>query len=129
MAACSSATRIVGCILVFALVVQLYIDIEGNKISLGCIKDFVVTMFKNPGKIFAVLICPFGAFSYMTFLNFFCGDAWAYKNVQIADFNRFLFFSRVNLLNRFIKSSICTRSFFNCFFRINSFFDVIHHFS
>lgn len=84
MAACSSATRIVGCILVFALVVQLYIDIEGNKISLGCIKDFVVTMFKNPGKIFAVLICPFGAFSYMTFLNFFCGDAWAYKNVQIA---------------------------------------------
>ena len=84
MAACSSATRIVGCILVFALVVQLYIDIEGNKISLGCIKDFVVTMFKDPGKIFAVLICPFGAFSYMTFLNFFCGDAWAYKNVQIA---------------------------------------------
>ena len=84
MAACSSATRIVGCILVFALVVQLYIDIEGDKISLGRIKDFVVTMFKNPGKIFAVLICPFGAFSYMTFLNFFCGDAWAYKNVQIA---------------------------------------------
>lgn len=35
MAACSSATRIVGCILVFALVVQLYIDIEGDKISLG----------------------------------------------------------------------------------------------
>ena len=84
MAACSSGTRIVGCILVFALVVQLYIDMEGTKISFGRVKTFVMDMFKAPKKILSVLVCPLGAFAYMAFLNFFCGDAWAYKNVQIA---------------------------------------------
>ena len=84
MAACSSGTRIVGCILVFALVVQLYIDMEGTKISFGRVKTFVMDMLKAPKKILSVLVCPLGAFAYMTFLNFFCGDAWAYKNVQIA---------------------------------------------
>ena len=84
MAACSSGTRIVGCILVFALVVQLYIDMEGTKISFGRVKTFVMDMLKAPKKILSVLVCPLGAFAYMAFLNFFCGDAWAYKNVQIA---------------------------------------------
>lgn len=84
MAACSSGTRIVGCILVFALVVQLYIDMEGTKISFGRVKTFVMNMLKAPKKILSVLVCPLGAFAYMAFLNFFCGDAWAYKNVQIA---------------------------------------------
>lgn len=84
MAACSSGTRIVGCILVFALVVQLYIDMEGTKISFGRVKTFLMDMLKAPKKILSVLVCPLGAFAYMTFLNFFCGDAWAYKNVQIA---------------------------------------------
>lgn len=84
MAACSSGTRIVGCILVFALVVQLYIDMEGTKISFGKVKTFVMDMLKAPKKILSVLVCPLGAFAYMAFLNFFCGDAWAYKNVQIA---------------------------------------------
>ncbi len=82
--ACSSGTRIVGCILVFALVVQLYIDMEGTKISFGRVKTFVMDMLKAPKKILSVLVCPLGAFAYMAFLNFFCGDAWAYKNVQIA---------------------------------------------
>ena len=73
-----------GCILVFALVVQLYIDMEGTKISFGKVKTFVMDMLKAPKKILSVLVCPLGAFAYMAFLNFFCGDAWAYKNVQIA---------------------------------------------
>ena len=45
---------------------------------------FVMDMLKAPKKILSVLVCPLGAFAYMAFLNFFCGDAWAYKNVQIA---------------------------------------------
>lgn len=48
------------------------------------IKSFIVQMLKLPEHIFAVMLCPFGAFCYMTFLRFFCGDVWAYKNVQIA---------------------------------------------
>ena len=69
MARCSSGTRIVGCILVFALVVQLYIDMEGTKISFGRVKTFVMDMLKAPKKILSVLVCPLGAFAYMAFLN------------------------------------------------------------
>ena len=48
------------------------------------LRQFVMNMLKAPKKILSVLVCPLGAFAYMAFLNFFCGDAWAYKNVQIA---------------------------------------------
>lgn len=85
MAAFASATRIVGCLLVFALVVEMYLDIvpkEGKEWDR--LKAFVIQMLKSPERIFAIMISPLGAFSYMTFLRFFCGDVWAYKNVQIA---------------------------------------------
>lgn len=86
-AAFASATRIVGCLLVFALIVEMYQDLTqsgGKLITFSKAKTFVVKMLKLPQYIFAVMICPFGAFCYMTFLRFFCGDVWAYKNVQIA---------------------------------------------
>ena len=85
MAAFASATRIVGCLLVFALVVEMYLDMvpkEGKEWDR--LKAFVIQMLKSPERIFAIMISPLGAFSYMTFLRFFCGDVWAYKNVQIA---------------------------------------------
>lgn len=85
MAAFASATRIVGCLLVFALVVEMYLDMvpkEGKEWDR--LKVFVIQMLKSPERIFAIMISPLGAFSYMTFLRFFCGDVWAYKNVQIA---------------------------------------------
>lgn len=85
MAAFASATRIVGCLLVFALVVEMYLDMvpkEGKEWDR--VKAFVIQMLKSPERIFAIMISPLGAFSYMTFLRFFCGDVWAYKNVQIA---------------------------------------------
>lgn len=91
MAALASATRIVGCLLVFALVVEMYLDMvqtegrEGERlITWTRLKAFVIQMLKSPERIFAIMISPLGAFSYMTFLRFFCGDVWAYKNVQIA---------------------------------------------
>lgn len=88
MAALASATRIVGCLLVFVLIVEMYLDMvqetgrEGEKPLK--IKAFVLKMLKSPERIFAVMLSPLGAFCYMTFLRFFCGDVWAYKNVQIA---------------------------------------------
>ena len=84
MSALASGTRIVGCILVFSLIIELYRHISPGKISRAGIKKFILKMLKTPEYIFAVLICPLGAFCYMTFLGFFCGDVWAYKNVQIA---------------------------------------------
>lgn len=91
MSACASATRIVGCILVFALLMELYLDMvqkedkSGDRLfTLNKIKTFIIKMIKAPERIFAVMLSPLGAFSYMTFLRFFCGDVWAYKNVQIA---------------------------------------------
>lgn len=85
MAALASGTRIVGCILVFSLIIELYMDINnGERISIAGIKNFIKVMLRTPYKILSVLLCPLGAFCYMTFLRFFCGDPWAYKNVQIA---------------------------------------------
>lgn len=90
MSACASATRIVGCILVFALLMELYLDMVqenkgGNRLfTLNKIKLFIIKMIKAPEHIFAVMLSPLGAFGYMAFLRFFCGDVWAYKNVQIA---------------------------------------------
>ena len=85
MAALASGTRIVGCILVFALIREMYNDINGNrKVSIEGIKTFVRMMINAPKKILSIMLCPMGAFAYMTFLKFFCGDVWAYRNVQIA---------------------------------------------
>ena len=77
-AAFASATRIVGCLLVFALIVEMYLDLTadgGKLITLAKIKSFIVQMLKLPEHIFAVMLCPFGAFCYMTFLRFFCKTA------------------------------------------------------
>lgn len=84
MAACASATRIVGCILVFALVIEMYQDICPGRLSFAGIKKYILDVLKTPKKMLSILICPLGIFGYMTFLYFFCGDAWAFKSVQIA---------------------------------------------
>jgi hypothetical protein len=84
MAALSSATRIVGCLLVFALLIEMYMDMVPNRVSLKGIKVFIIKVIKAPERLFAILLCPLGTFGYMAFLRFFCGDVWAYKNVQIA---------------------------------------------
>lgn len=84
MAACASATRIVGCILVFSLIIEMYQDICPGRISVSGIKKYIVEVLKTPKKMLSILVCPLGIFVYMTFLYFFCGDAWAFKSVQIA---------------------------------------------
>lgn len=84
MAAFASGTRIVGCTLIFPLIIQMYMDMVPGRVSLKGIKTFISLMLKKPANIVSVMICPFGTFAYMTFLNFFCGDAWAFLHVQIA---------------------------------------------
>ena len=86
-AAFASATRIVGCLLVFALIVEMYLDLTadgGKLITWAKSQKLHRADVETAGTHFCGMLCPFGAFCYMTFLRFFCGDVWAYKNVQIA---------------------------------------------
>lgn len=84
MSACASGTRIVGCLLVFSLIIELYREISAGCKPMEGVKNFIMTMLKTPKYIMSVLLCPLGTFAYMLFLYFFCGDPWAFKNVQIA---------------------------------------------
>ncbi len=91
MSAAASATRIVGCMLVFALIIELYLDCVKSKMVpqaeftfLSKLKKFLYQIFTEPKHLMAILLCPLGTFLYMTFLRFFCGDAFAFKHVQIA---------------------------------------------
>jgi hypothetical protein len=107
MAAFASATRIVGCTLVFPLIMEMYryyksrdVDVklksaevsagenveynDAAKLTFKGIIDFVLQVLKNPIDLLSILICPLGTFAYMGFLRFFCGDVWAFLHVQIA---------------------------------------------
>lgn len=99
MSALASGTRIVGCTLVFALLIEMYIDFVHRQkcevdtsvdmvwkefISGKCLWSFVKHLLGTPERLVALFLCPFGTFAYMLFLRFFCGDPWAFKNVQIA---------------------------------------------
>ena len=92
MSAFASATRIVGCTLVFALIIELYLDYKNKNTVIDRkkagiwqnVRDFVVHFIKTPKEILSVMLCPLGTFIYMTFLRFFCGDVWAFMHVQIA---------------------------------------------
>ena len=80
----ASCTRIVGVILVFPLVLQMYLDLYEGRITFGKLGSFIVHMFKNPVKILQVLLCPAGIFVNMMHLYYVTGDAWAFRNVQAA---------------------------------------------
>ena len=92
MSAFASATRIVGCTLVFALIIELYENYKqqmkftepGAVTFFKRVRAFAVDFLKSPEQILSVLICPLGTFAYMAFLKFFCGDVWAFMHVQIA---------------------------------------------
>ena len=91
----TSATRIVGCILVFPIIIEMFFDwirLEDRKIPhikdfkkfCRCLWDFILYELKRPVDIFSVMIAPLGTFAYMFFLRIFCGDPWAFMHVQIA---------------------------------------------
>lgn len=84
-AAFASATRIVGCTLIIVLLIQIYLEVYKNQVSIGrniinTLKDIIL----DARKLFSVVICPFGIFAYMAYLRHFCKDAWAFYHVQRA---------------------------------------------
>lgn len=98
-AALASATRIVGCTLIAAMIVEMYISrryrlIEkmDNAENAGLPPIRGMALFKGTWKlimsdikdVFAIVICPVGTFIYMVYLKFLCGDAWAFYSVQVA---------------------------------------------
>ena len=84
MAAFASGTRIVGCTLVFPMIIEMYRYYQPGKVSWQKIGSWIKHVVKKPVELLSILICPLGTFSYMAFLRFFCGDVWAFLSVQIA---------------------------------------------
>ncbi len=88
-AALASATRIVGCTLMVVLLTDMYVNVykqqedkEGRVMT--SIKCLIKDVLSDAKKFLALAICPLGIFVYMTFLKWFCGDAWAFYHVQKA---------------------------------------------
>ena len=84
MAAFASGTRIVGCTLVFPMIIEMYRYYQPGKVTWQKIGSWIKHVVKKPVELLSILICPLGTFSYMAFLRFFCGDVWAFLSVQIA---------------------------------------------
>ena len=76
-------TRNMGVLLVVPLLIEMYLDWRHTTGRKNVFR-FLGHIFATPVKLLAVLVTPIGTFSYMLFLYFFCGDAFAFKNVQIA---------------------------------------------
>lgn len=51
---------------------------------MSAVKYMVKDVIKDARKMLSLAICPLGIFLYMTFLRYFCGDAWAFYHVQRA---------------------------------------------
>lgn len=84
MAAFASGTRIVGCTLVFPLIIEMYRYYQPGRFSFAGVKEFIVKVIQKPVDLLSILVCPLGTFTYMAFLRVFCGDVWAFLHVQIA---------------------------------------------
>lgn len=90
----ASATRIVGCTLIVVLFTEMYIaqynkekkNTHKNNIKyyFYIFKNTIKNIFVDAKKLFSLAICPLGIFAYMTYLKWFCGDAWAFYHVQRA---------------------------------------------
>jgi hypothetical protein len=80
-AAALSATRIVGVFIVFAILVEAWLDHRGRG---GTWRDFVPSVFRRPDLLLSFAIAPLGLFAYMAFLHFKVGDALAFQHVQRA---------------------------------------------
>ncbi len=76
-----SATRIVGCFIVFAIVIELW---RAHREAGGSWRDFVPGVLKRPDWLLAIFLAPLGLFAYMLFLHFHIGDAIAFSHVQRA---------------------------------------------
>ena len=81
LASLLSATRIVGVFIVFAIVLQAWLD---HRARGGSMRDFVPAVLKRPDILLAIFIAPLGLFAYMAYLHWHIGDALAFSHVQRA---------------------------------------------
>lgn len=82
-------TRIAGVFLVFSLLLYMYEADYGWKISRRTMVSFVKSIFLQPVRLFAVLICPLGIFGYFYYLYRLVGDVWASAHIQAAWHNSY----------------------------------------
>lgn len=83
-AALAGATRSTGVVLIVPLIMEMYRRYKEEK-SEGEQKSlFIGDIIKKPFRLLSLVIVPAGIFTYMLFMYGFTGDAWAFKNVQIA---------------------------------------------
>lgn len=80
-AALLSATRIVGCFIVFAIVIELW---RAHREAGGTWRDAIPGVLKRPDWLLAIFLAPLGLFAYMLFLHLHIGDAIAFSHVQRA---------------------------------------------
>ncbi|MEO5806272.1 hypothetical protein [Devosia sp.] len=80
-AALLSATRIVGVFIVFAIVLQAYLD---HRAQGGTFKSFLTTIWTRTDLLLGIFIAPLGLFIYMAFLHYKIGDALAFQHDQRA---------------------------------------------
>lgn len=76
-----SATRIVGVFIVFAMLVEVWLD---HRERGGTFRDFIPAVFRRPDLLLSFALAPLGLFAYMAFLHFKVGDGLAFQHVQRA---------------------------------------------
>lgn len=76
-----SATRIVGVFIVFAILVEVWLD---HRERGGSWRDFIPAVLRRPDLLLGFALAPFGLFAYMAFLHLHMGDALAFQHVQRA---------------------------------------------
>ena len=76
-----SGTRIVGVFIVFAIVIQAWLD---HRQRGGSLMGFVPAVLRRPDQLLAIFIAPLGLFAYMAYLHWHIGDALAFSHVQRA---------------------------------------------
>lgn len=81
LAAALSATRIVGVFIVFAILIEAWLD---HRERGGTVRGFLPAVFRRPDLLLSFAIAPLGLFAYMAFLHLKIGDALAFQHVQRA---------------------------------------------
>ncbi|AZO08674.1 MULTISPECIES: hypothetical protein [unclassified Mesorhizobium] len=76
-----SATRVVGVLAVFAIVIRMF---EEHRARGGSTMSFPRWLLGRPDLIIAILISPAGLFAYMLYLYLTVGDGFAFVHVQRA---------------------------------------------
>lgn len=79
-----SATRNVGILFCFVVLVNYIIKYINHKKYKNNIISFIINTLKNYKLIFGVSLIPMGLFIYMSYLNFLVGDPLAWIRIQKA---------------------------------------------